>query len=78
MAAGSWQSPVRFFNSASTAHERWHCDSGYSCAYSANISWRSESDADAKEVNPGWCSSMFGNQIQRGDRISKPSVIATR
>lgn len=28
------------------------CDSGYSCAYSSNISWRSESTPNAKEVNP--------------------------
>lgn len=28
------------------------CDSGYSCAYSANISWRSESTPMAKETNP--------------------------
>jgi len=29
-----------------------NCDSGYSCAYSSNISWRSESLPMAKEVNP--------------------------
>src|SRR5207253_9857718 len=29
-----------------------NCDSGYSCAYSANISWRTESLPMAKEVNP--------------------------
>ena len=29
-----------------------NCDSGYSCAYSANISWKSESTPMAKEVNP--------------------------
>jgi hypothetical protein len=29
-----------------------NCDSGYSCAYSSNISWRSESTPNAKEVNP--------------------------
>ncbi len=28
------------------------CDTGYSCAYSANISWRSETTPMAKEVNP--------------------------
>lgn len=28
------------------------CDSGYSCAYSSNISWRSESTPVPKEVNP--------------------------
>jgi Protein of unknown function (DUF1552) len=29
-----------------------NCDSGYSCAYSSNISWRSESTPMAKEVDP--------------------------
>ena len=29
-----------------------NCDSGYSCAYSSNISWRSPSTPMAKEVNP--------------------------
>jgi hypothetical protein len=29
-----------------------NCDSGYSCAYSSNISWKSESQPMAKEVNP--------------------------
>jgi hypothetical protein len=28
------------------------CDTGYSCAYSSNISWRSESTPVAKEINP--------------------------
>ncbi len=28
------------------------CDSGYSCAYSSNISWKTESTPVAKEVNP--------------------------
>jgi hypothetical protein len=29
-----------------------NCDSGYSCAYSANLSWRTESMPMAKEVDP--------------------------
>jgi hypothetical protein len=29
-----------------------NCDSGYSCAYSSNISWRTASTPMAKEVNP--------------------------
>ena len=29
-----------------------NCDSGYSCAYSSNISWKNESTPMAKEVNP--------------------------
>ncbi|MGH9360776.1 MAG: DUF1552 domain-containing protein, partial [Thermoanaerobaculia bacterium] len=29
-----------------------NCDSGYSCAYSANLSWKSESTPMAKEIDP--------------------------
>src|SRR5438067_11707204 len=29
-----------------------NCDSGYSCAYSSNLSWRGESTPNAKEVDP--------------------------
>lgn len=29
-----------------------NCDSGYSCAYSANMAWKSESTPVAKEINP--------------------------
>src|SRR5205807_7345560 len=43
-----------------------NCDSGYSCAYSANLSWRSETLPMAKEVNPRavleW---LFGSQAKK-------------
>ena len=29
-----------------------NCDSGYSCAYSSNISWKTETTPMAKEINP--------------------------
>src|SRR5438445_1662473 len=29
-----------------------NCDSGYSCAYSANVSWRSEATPQPKEIDP--------------------------
>src|SRR5581483_2928954 len=29
-----------------------NCDSGYSCAYSSNLSWRSATTPNPKEVNP--------------------------
>jgi hypothetical protein len=29
-----------------------NCDSGYSCAYSSNLSWRTESNPQPKETNP--------------------------
>ena len=39
-----------------------NCDSGYSCAYSSNISWRSESTPMPKEVNPRLVfDRLFGN-----------------
>jgi len=42
------------------------CDSGYSCAYSSNISWRSATTPVAKEVNPRQVfERLFGN----GDAI---------
>jgi hypothetical protein len=38
------------------------CDSGYSCAYSSNISWRSENTPVAKEINPRLVfERLFGN-----------------
>jgi hypothetical protein len=40
------------------------CDSGYSCAYSSNISWRSESTPNAKEVNPR---AVFERLFGKGD-----------
>jgi Protein of unknown function (DUF1552) len=41
-----------------------NCDSGYSCAYSSNISWRSESTPMAKEINPQLVfERLFGAQL---------------
>ena len=41
------------------------CDSGYSCAYSSNISWRTPSQPTAKEVNPRLAfERMFGRAIK--------------
>jgi len=39
-----------------------NCDSGYSCAYSANLSWRSEALPNAKETDPkAVFERLFGN-----------------
>ena len=39
-----------------------NCDSGYSCAYSSNLSWRGENTPNAKEVNPkAVFDRLFGN-----------------
>jgi hypothetical protein len=41
------------------------CDSGYSCAYSSNISWRTESMPLAKEVNPRLVfERLFSSQVK--------------
>lgn len=42
-----------------------NCDSGYSCAYSANIAWRTESSPVAKEINPkSVFERLFGDAAQ--------------
>ena len=45
-----------------------NCDSGYSCAYSSNISWRSESTPMAKEVDPKLAfDRLFADQLRPGE-----------
>lgn len=44
-----------------------NCDSGYSCAYVSNISWRSESTPMPKEYNPG---AVFDRLFGAGDKES--------
>jgi hypothetical protein len=40
-----------------------NCDSGYSCAYSSNISWKTPSTPMAKEINPGLAfERLFGSR----------------
>ena len=42
-----------------------NCDSGYSCAYSSNVSWKSPTTPMAKEVNPRLVfERLFGNQSE--------------
>jgi hypothetical protein len=42
-----------------------NCDSGYSCAYSSNISWRGPSTPMAKEVNPRLAfERLFSNHVK--------------
>ena len=44
-----------------------NCDSGYSCAYSSNLSWRTDTTPNAKEINPRLVfERLFGNQV-KGD-----------
>ena len=48
---------------AETGRQSGNCDSGYSCAYSNNISWRDEATPMTKEVNPRLVfERLFGNQ----------------
>jgi hypothetical protein len=48
------------------------CDSGYSCAYSSNVSWRSESNPVAKEVNPRLVfERLFGSGDKAGEAQSR-------
>jgi hypothetical protein len=48
------------------------CDSGYSCAYSSNISWRSENTPVAKEVNPRLVfERLFGSGDATGETESR-------
>src|SRR5207247_11272562 len=44
-----------------------NCVSGYSCAYSSNLSWRTDTTPNAKEINPRLVfERLFGNQV-KGD-----------
>lgn len=65
VAAGKIGSQTRF-GSLELGMERGsqsgNCDSGYSCAYSANISWRTPTSPVAKEIDPvAVFDRMFGN-----------------
>ena len=45
-----------------------NCDSGYSCAYSSNISWRSATTPMAKEVDPRLAfERLFADQLRPGE-----------
>ena len=45
-----------------------NCDSGYSCAYSANVSWKSPTTPMAKEINPKLAfERLFGATDKRND-----------
>ena len=49
---------------AESGRQSGKCDSGYSCAYSNNISWRDAATPMTKEVNPKLVfERLFGNQI---------------
>jgi hypothetical protein len=48
------------------------CDSGYSCSYSSNVAWRSETTPVAKEVNPRLVfERLFGSGDKSGEEQSR-------
>ncbi|MGB0420980.1 MAG: DUF1552 domain-containing protein, partial [Limisphaerales bacterium] len=57
---------------AETGRQSGKCDSGYSCAYSNNISWRDAATPMTKEVNPRLVfERLFGNQISQEQNESQ-------
>ncbi len=44
-----------------------NCDSGYSCAYSSNLSWRGESTPMSKEINPKLVFDRLFTTAPKGD-----------
>jgi hypothetical protein len=70
--------PVTRFPSLEIGCERsglaGDCDSGYSCAYSSNVSWRSETVPVAKEVNPRLVFERLfgnGNAEEQGESLAR-------
>ena len=56
-----------------------NCDSGYSCAYSNNISWTSETTPNSKEVDPRRAfDRLFGNGKQREEAENKARRLSRR
>lgn len=51
------------------------CDSGYSCAYSSNVSWRGPNTPNAKEVNPR---AVFERLFGNGDAEEQAANIGQR
>ncbi len=48
------------------------CDSGYSCAYSSSVSWKTATTPMAKEINPrAVFERMFGGDTQNAERQAK-------
>ena len=56
-----------------------NCDSGYSCAYSNNISWTSATTPNSKEVDPRRAfDRLFGNGKQREEEENKARRLSRR
>lgn len=52
-----------------------NCDSGYSCIYTSNMSWRSETQPVTKEINPR---AVFDRLFGNGDRQQQAKTRAQR
>jgi Protein of unknown function (DUF1552) len=49
-----------------------NCDSGYSCAYSSNLSWRGEATPNAKEVDPKLVfERLFGSNDPKDTQVAR-------
>ncbi len=58
----------RWRSAARAASNAGNCDSGYSCAYSSNLSWRGRIDADGQgDRTRGWSSSGCSARPGKGD-----------
>jgi Protein of unknown function (DUF1552) len=54
------------------------CDSGYSCAYSSNISWKDDHTPNAKEINPRLVfERLFGNgdEEEQGESLARRQIL---
>jgi hypothetical protein len=52
-----------------------NCDSGYSCAYSSNIAWRTPTSPVAKEIDPA---AVFSRLFGSGEEAEQAKVTAAR
>ena len=55
-----------------------NCDSGYSCAYSTNISWRTDTTPLAKEINPKLVFERLFSDRRRGASAHQARAVSTR
>ena len=54
-----------------------NCDSGYSCAYSSNLSWRAEATPMPRRSIRDWSSTGCSRRRRQGRRRRRPAASAT-
>lgn len=78
VAAGAVGSASRFASlevGVEPGMDSGNCDSGYSCAYSANISWRNPRTPNAKEASPRqFFERLFGNGEEGAVRAERMAL----